>query len=230
MKVKFGKPLDNYVAKKDIPKACWPEKRIPGAVPPSDAIVRDTKEVFIDINEKIAYKFFSNTKTNVIRFWNELTCLRLLRENFINTHNLSYFPFPKVLDYDEKRLLIKTTYCGVTALNRIELSAKPKPIYLQQSVECIIDNLKYNNIIFKDIHPNNVCIDESGNVFLIDFDVAFLFYYKKYNPPVGSHRYSKEKLDNFYNKPKNLDIYKNLDISKLPPWKSKPWSMLYMFK
>jgi hypothetical protein len=226
MKVRFCKPPDDYEARKSIPKSCWPDKRKPGAVPPEDVYIRSTKDLFIDNKASTVYKFFSNTETNLIRFWNEITCLKLLQNNFINKQNIPYFPFPKLLDYNEHKLLIKTTYCGIQA----RINTDIKPIFLQQSVECIIDNLKHNFIMYKDIHPNNICIDTRGYVYLIDFDVAFLFYYKNYNPPVGSHRYTKEKFDNFYNKPKNLDIYKDFDISILPPWKSKPWSILYMFK
>ena len=41
----------------------------------------------------------------------------------------------------------------------------------------IQDNKDYSqrcNILYKDIHPGNVCVDTDGHIYLIDFEVAFI--------------------------------------------------------
>lgn len=199
MKVNICKPPNNYYAKQ--------------------------KCVFIDNNTNLVHKYFPRTSDNIIKFWNEVTCLTILRKNFINNQNICHYPFPIIQEYCEKHFYITTNFCGITAKDNKNIT----PIKLKDTVECIIDNLKYNFIIYKDIHPNNICIDTNGYIYLVDFDVAFLFFYKKYKPRVGSHRYTLEKFNNFYVKPNNIKDYNNLDINVLSHWKSKPWSILYMF-
>ena len=192
------------------------------------------KKIFYDEDNNSIIKTFNNKIARVeAKFWNEVTCLQLLHKNFVNKYNIHY-PFPKLIHYNTDELSITTSYCGIQA--RLNTSIKPKQ--LKYTITCIIDNLKRNFLIYKDIHPNNVCIDTRGYIYLIDFDAGFLLNYEDYIPITSSqrykrcnsHNYKKEYFDNYYKKPNNIREYRNYDINTLSDWKSKPWSMLYMFK
>jgi len=171
---------------------------------------RSHPRVFINKKKQQVYKIF-NTEvlSDYLSFNNELTCLKLLKDNFINNQDIPYYPFPEIYNYDSTNLSIMISFCGQTARTNRTI----KPVLLQESVECIIDNLKQNKIRYKDIHPSNVCIDKNGYIYLIDFESV------------------KFKLcEDYYKKPVDLERYNDLSIDNLGPWMMKPWSILYMFR
>jgi len=103
------------------------------------------------------------------RFNTEIACLTSLEKNFTNTYNIDYYPFPKIIDIDYKKNIIYMSYCG-----NISYKNKTQRVNSQSSANCIVHNLKKNNIIHKDINSKNICINESGNIFLIDFDACHI--------------------------------------------------------
>ena len=86
--------------------------------------------------------------------------------------------------------------------------------------------------MYKDIHPGNVCLKD-GNIYLIDFEVAFIMDFEKYDNVIsfkrGAYKWSDEYFNNYYNMPDNLDIYNNLNFkSEAREWKGKAWSIYRM--
>jgi len=149
-------------------------------------------------------KVYFNKRINTMdrrRFENEIRMLTELEENFTNTPKLDYYPFPKILSIDHKKCLTTMTYCG-PCLNKTHGSeaahnwAKDKPNTIVNEVndiiECIINNLTNNLIIYSDIHPGNICIN-NNNLFLIDFDSAY--FLRKSSPEATREFYS-----DFYDK------------------------------
>ena len=136
-------------------------------------------------------KVYFNKRHNTMdrrRFENEIRMLTKLEENFTNTPKLDYYPFPKILSIDHKQCLTTMTYCG-PCLNKTEgaeaahnwVKSKPNTIVNEVSniIECIINNLTNNLIIYSDLHPGNICVN-NNNLFLIDFDTAY--FLKKSTP------------------------------------------------
>ena len=181
-------------------------------------------------------------------FHGELHALQLLEKNFINEPRIDHYPFPKVLTYETEnanskyRYSITMTYCGISAIQNARLvlaRQNLKPNNLYNTVECIINNLKNNQIIYKDFKADNICINENGNVSLIDF---------------GRYKVRmKIKCSTFYAKPDLAQLKKDLynavgcefadhliykalrrDENGRRRWKFRcfkknPWSILYLF-
>jgi len=149
-------------------------------------------------------KVYFNKRSNVMnkrRFENEIRMLTKLEENFTNTPKLDYYPFPKILSIDHEKCILTMTYCG-PCLNKTEgaykrldwIKDKPHTIVneVNHIIECIINNLTNNLIIYPDVHPGNICIN-NNNLFLIDFDTAY--FLKKSTPEATREFYS-----DFYDK------------------------------
>ena len=161
-------------------------------------------------------------------FYNEITCLTLL-EKFFTPRYFNFFSFPKIISINKDNLSFTMSNCGVS------LSADTKiiPCDLENQLKNIFFNLKRCNILYKDIHPENVCVDNAGHVYLIDFEVAFIMDYENYENVItferGPYKWSDEYYNNYYNKPIDLNIYNNLNFkSPKCEWKGKPWSMYQM--
>jgi len=153
-------------------------------------------------------------------YLNELTCLKLLKKNFINTTGINHFPFPEIISHSTTYGLlyeIKMSYCGIPAFYNNAI----KPKNLKNTVQCICDNLKYNNFLYKDFNATNICIDRAGAVYLIDFEECI--------PKIKPHL--KDIISEYYEYPKDIGEYNKMPLThKAGVWKKRPWSMLYMFK
>ena len=162
-------------------------------------------------------------------FYNEITCLTLL-EKYFTPRYFNYYSFPKIISINRDNLSFTMSNCG----NSVSAASKIKPYSLENQLKNIFFNLKLCNILYKDIHPENVCVDTDGRVCLIDFEVAFLMDYENYKNVItferGSYKWSDEYYNNYYNKPTDLTIYNNLNFkSPKREWKGKPWSIYQMF-
>ena len=181
----------------------------------------------------------------------EIKALQLLEENFINTPKIDHYPFSKMISTESCAThpdcyTITMTHCGITAVENaklVETQNNIQPINYYNTIECIINNLCNLRLIHLDLKGDNVLINTSGHVSLIDFGV--------YN------FVNKEKAEEFYRKPnlkelKNdlykytrctesdhfmvnalqrdrLDIYRRRPLWKQRIFKCNPWSMLHMF-
>ena len=149
-------------------------------------------------------------------FDNEVECLQRLKKNFINNPEISHFPFPQILSINETELSIQLTNCGD---NLIVNNQKISPTNLNDTIQCIFNNLIKSNIQHLDIHPKNICINERGEISLIDFGKVNLTQ-------------TTEQLQAFYKKPSNICMLDNtledlkLEVHKQKWWSQNPWSML----
>ena len=180
---------------------------------------------YYDDNKNIVFKQYA--KNREIYFNNEITCLKLLKNNFNNKH-YNNFPFPIIQDINYNTLSFNMKYCGETINKKHNKSC----ISVESQLKNIFFNLKKCNILYKDIHPENVCLN-NGDIYLIDFEVAFIMNFEKYENVIsfkrGGYKWSDEYYNNYYNMPQNLDIYNNLNFnSEKREWKGKPWSIYRM--
>ena len=174
----------------------------------------------------------------------EAKALRLLEENFINEPKIDHYPFPKLIStavckeqhkpkrgFSEQCYILTMTYCGINAYkntqtryranngrlyDRVMIQAKN----IHNTVQCIINNLHNLGIMYNDTRPANTCINEKGQISLIDFDKVE--YYDKH-----------EELADHYKKPDLIKLKNNLllDADYLRRFKKAgPWSMLYMWE
>jgi len=137
-------------------------------------------------------------------FEKEKNCLTLLEKNFINEPKINHYPFPKIINCEN--LNITMTYCGIdlTLLERQHrkkrsliikhwTQQKPRRLFidnldynnLHNTIQCIINNLKINSIIHKDISKKNLCIDKNNNIHLIDFERS----------TIGNSKWREKKRD-----------------------------------
>lgn len=106
-------------------------------------------------------------------FFLEVECLERLRECSQpgKTH-----PFPIVATSDPDTLEIKMTHCGLTLTDLAKMGRRVKVFEWEAQIDGIIACLDEAGVMHLDIHPNgqNLCVDDQGNLSLIDFDIAML--------------------------------------------------------
>tara|TARA_R100001129_G_scaffold118102_1_gene81573 strand:- start:52 stop:690 length:639 start_codon:yes stop_codon:yes gene_type:complete len=172
------------------------------------------------------------------KFNNEITCLNILRNNFEKKY-YDVFPFPIIKLVDHKNSTFFMNRCGKSIYkfprddNEEHARKLPQIPNVIDQLNNIFYNLKKCNILYKDIHPGNVCVDTNGCIYLIDFEVAFIMDYENYENVItfnrGSYKWSDEYYNNFYSQPTDLNIYNNLNLkSPRREWKAKPWSIYRM--
>ena len=103
----------------------------------------------------------------------EKECLTLLNNNFKCICSKPRTHFPKITECDPNKFEFELTHCGVTVDNFGDgFAHKVFKRSAAEQMECIIQNLKTNKIVHYDIALRNLCINEDGDLSLIDFDVA----------------------------------------------------------
>ena len=102
----------------------------------------------------------------------EYLCLSKLNENFVCIcQNKDNHHFPKIINMNDSELKFTFSHCG-TSLDKLKYEIKI--LNCENQVDCIIHNLRKNNIIHLDMVSNgkNLCITDDGILSLIDFDIA----------------------------------------------------------
>jgi hypothetical protein len=207
----------------------------------------------------------------------EVKLLQLLEREFINEPKIDHYPFSKLIDTElctkhhkinisenkyrgrvgDCHILIQT-HCGKNALTNAEhvkIQKNIQPINLNNTIECIINNLRNTCILRTDLHPGNLCINSLGQVSLIDFkitaEIASMEYIKEYYKKPNLKDFKNElynyvgcaesdhliekSLTSFYFKEKNHNDESPPQLIKKMKWtngrffKKSPWSMLYYF-
>jgi outer membrane protein assembly factor BamB/tRNA A-37 threonylcarbamoyl transferase component Bud32 len=129
----------------------------------------------------------------------ELTLRNFEREANILAE-LSHPAIPKIYDYfsNRDRAYLVMEYINGKDLEAIinsQPEAMPMKMVLKWSLE-ICDVLSYLHmhqpepIIFRDVKPSNIMIDQSGNVRLIDFGIAKTFQVNQKGTMIGTEGYS----------------------------------------
>tara|TARA_R110002051_G_scaffold8508_1_gene35492 strand:- start:100 stop:666 length:567 start_codon:yes stop_codon:yes gene_type:complete len=171
----------------------------------------------------------------------EVKALQLLEANFINEPEIDHYPFPRLInvgvckEHLDKReqgpcYILTLTHCGTDTHRNARKNIQPNNLY--NTVECIINNLRNVCLKHSNIQGHNVCINEKGQISLIDFDFCVIV--------------NKTQINDFYKKP-NLNELKNSlytesfrsELKSMGKqkkkkefclrFKNKPWSLLYMF-
>tara|TARA_R110000824_G_scaffold177002_3_gene356248 strand:- start:2712 stop:3416 length:705 start_codon:yes stop_codon:yes gene_type:complete len=214
------------------------------------------RNLTLDTDNIIHKNFIKNINPDKPRgentFYKELNILKFLEKNFVNKPKIDHYPFPKVISHGETResgkLTISMTFCGINAIENACLYSEKKniiPTNYYNTVECIINNLKNNSILYLDWKGDNVCINKYGHISLIDFG-----RFKILKEESRKYRY---RLDKMYAKPDLNELKKSFfsyvscsesefllekallrDKDGRLKWKHKlfkraPWGMLYYF-
>ena len=145
-----------------------------------------------------------NGLTRYSGFWLEYNCLQRLNNNFhciCKRRCPSHFPIIK--DYNNYKKKFLLSYCGQS------LDKKKRKIKnIEEQLDCILYNLKRNNIIHLDILPKNICTNNRGIVFLIDFDIAI--YNNIILSPKINQRWTEYKRSRkYYSKKVKEEILQN---------------------
>lgn len=152
--------------------------------------------------------YIKRTKMLNYNKWNGLTpkyayilekiCLLILQNNYKCTCKNKKCHFPKIIKYYDNKFKFYLSNCG-NSLDKIKIFKSIKKESILEQVDCIIENLKNNNIKHYDIRPPNICINDLDTISLIDFDYASYnnLYYsnkiKKKNNQIGHDYYKKTK-------------------------------------
>ena len=159
------------------------------------------------LKDGMVQKVYFNKTSNVLhptRMENEIRILTALKKNFINEPKLNYYPFPEIISQDYSTCILTMTNCGSSVgvpgclKNRRKRKDFPKfskseIVNIHNMIQCVINNLINNLIIYIDVHPGNICVDDNNNVYLIDFDSAY--FLKK-----TTEKDTKQFYSNFYDK------------------------------
>lgn len=120
-------------------------------------------------------KIFTNHNSSSKRLYffnNEKKCLEKLNKNYNCICRCKRNHFPKIINNDKKNKSMVLTHQGIS-LDKIDFFIYNKNDMISQ-IDCIIDNLKKNNIIHLDIKSDNICLDNNGVLSLIDFDISII--------------------------------------------------------
>lgn len=108
------------------------------------------------------------TKINVrdrLHYLTEKNTLLLLQNKYIDYYNVNYYPFPRIISYNDTELILKLSFCGSSINNLSLVNVHNKEIY----IENILLNIKNNNFNYIDLQEQNVCI-MNEKIYLIDFE------------------------------------------------------------
>lgn len=103
----------------------------------------------------------------------EVSCLERLRAV---KDDAEFHPFPEVRYSSRETLEIEMSYCGQTLTSLAEKGVKLRVPEWEAQVANIVRLLEKAGVMHFDIHPNgqNLCVNEFGQLALIDFDIAVL--------------------------------------------------------
>ena len=132
-----------------------------------------TKKTRIESKSKNIYSGLNKKEEFIL----EKTCLKKLNRNFECLCNNKCSHFPLIISSTNGAL--KLSNCGVS-LNNYKNFVKNKEIdaisipNLDQQINCILHNLKKNNIKHLDmcLDGKNLCVSKKGVLSLIDFNIA----------------------------------------------------------
>ena len=116
----------------------------------------------ITINDNIVTKINVRDK---LHYLTEKNTLLLLQDKYIDNYNVNYYPFPKIISYNDAELILKLSFCGSSIDNLSSVNVPNKVIYIDN----ILLNIKNNNFNYIDLRESNVCI-MNEKIYLIDFE------------------------------------------------------------
>lgn len=103
----------------------------------------------------------------------EVFCLNRLKKR-LGISNNKHYPFPEIVGVHERDLCVELSDCG-RSLDQIVASDQKLEIPdHQQQLKTIVSYLCRSGVMHLDLRPDgkNLCVDEQGNLSLIDFDIA----------------------------------------------------------
>ena len=104
------------------------------------------------------------TKRFILR---EIRALQILKSNYRCICGRNAYHFPEIIQGDQNKKLVQLKFCG----ENLQHPYLP-PTDTAEQVQCIHYNLTKSKIFHMDISKKNICIDNDGVIFLIDFDMC----------------------------------------------------------
>ena len=136
----------------------------------------NTLDIRDDYVDKVFGACASSSEYRKKTFQQELNCLQLLEERFINAPAIDHYPFPKIISIDEENCTVRMTNCGLNLKQIKGAPHRPSPPnnfchdYLIRTINCIVNNLKNLTLIHHNIHERQFLINSKGHLHLIDFE------------------------------------------------------------
>ena len=117
-------------------------------------------------SNKIEYVLFCDSKEKLILKYHKHRDKYEHEKNILIKLNNESFT-PELKYYDNNNMVIATTYCGKILSKITDFNFLP---YEQQLINIMnIMNDKYS-LFHNDLRAKNICIDDSGKIYIIDFD------------------------------------------------------------
>jgi len=144
-----------------------------------------------------------------INFWEGLIEVMILKKLY-NEYSKQFIPKILKIDTINHYLIISMTYCGrdlhyLTKKLSEEQRIQMIPSMLSKML-IILNFLQENNIIHGDVKPQNVTMDSTGNMYLIDF--GFATPYNKYTQSYsGTYEFSHP---NYFTWEKQIDYFHDI--------------------
>ena len=120
----------------------------------------------ININNNIVHK--TNTRSK-LHYLTERDTLLILQNNYVDYFSVNYYPFPKIVSYNNDKLILTLSFCGDSLDNLSVINVDNKELYIKN----ILLNIKNNNINYTDLRESNICIMDN-KIYLIDFENVVL--------------------------------------------------------
>jgi predicted Ser/Thr protein kinase len=120
----------------------------------------------VKIYNSVVYKSIIRGRKNYLT---EKNVLNLLYANYTDYFNVNYYPFPRLLSYNDDELKLTLSYCGVSLDKTSNVSIRDR----DNCIKNILYNIKNNNINKIDLKRDNICIMDNY-VYLIDYDKVIL--------------------------------------------------------
>ena len=179
--------------------------------------------MILQYNMRIITKYVNHQKATSINPYSgysyhyglqrEILCMKLLYNSYKKYPckcglNTCHFPILiKSKMYNNKNNLggyIKMTYEGEDIQSIRRKKKIPRIKNVEAQIDCILNTLKFLNIVHLDLNDNgkNICIDSNGKISLIDFDIMYFKSLDSVNTltPLMYRRISRFKEVDFKNK------------------------------
>ena len=137
-------------------------------------LLNQKKKKPLTFTKKINNKYYYSGLSKYDSYKIEKRCLERLKENYECICKKKSSHFPTIIDYDDKKKIIKMTHLGESLENICSNKFKNKNINFDEQINCIDYNLKKAKVNHLDMHicGKNIVISKEGILGIIDFDLA----------------------------------------------------------
>jgi predicted Ser/Thr protein kinase len=137
-------------------------------------LLSQKKEYFLTFTKKFNNNYYYSGLSKYDSYKIEKRCLERLQKNYKCICKKKSNHFPKIIDYNDNKRVLKMTHLGETLRNISNNKFKNKNINFEEQINCIDYNLKKAKVNHLDMHLSgkNMVINDDSILGVIDFDLA----------------------------------------------------------